>query len=153
MPTETPPGNERRDRAIDLDEVGPGRQGVAAARRLVLVLWAADPSQPARTAAPFVYALAARALEMEVEMHFTAASVRWLFEGVADRTHTDQARTKTVLDFIREAKSAGVKLFACAMALHEHRRGEALIAECDGIAGAATVIDAAVAADTRTIVF
>jgi len=126
MATETPPKRERRARAADLDPVARRQQGVSAARRLVLVLWAADPSQPARAAAPFVYALAARALEIEVEMHFTAASVRWLFEGVAERAHTDQARTKTVLDFIREARTAGVKLFACAMALREHSRGEAL---------------------------
>ena len=153
MATETPPKRERRARAADLDPVARRQQGVSAARRLVLVLWAADPSQPARAAAPFVYALAARALEIEVEMHFTAASVRWLFEGVAERAHTDQARTKTVLDFIREARTAGVKLFACAMALREHSRGEALIAECDGVAGAATVIDAAAAADARAMVF
>jgi predicted peroxiredoxin len=153
MSTKTPPGYERHERAVDRDELVTRERDVGAARRLVLVLWAADPSQPARTAAPFVYALAARALEIEVEMHFTATSVQWLFEGVAERAHTDQARSKTVLDFIREVRTAGVKLFACAMALHEHRHGEALIAECDGVAGAATVIDATVAADTRTIVF
>ncbi len=153
MSTETPPRRQWRDRAADRDELAASQQGVGAARRLVLVLWAADPSQPERTAAPFVYALAARALEIEVEIHFTAASVRWLFEGVAERAHTDQAQTKTVLDFIREASAAGAKIFACAMALHEHGRGEALIPECDGVSGAATVMGATVAADTRTIVF
>lgn len=123
------------------------------ARRLVIVLWSADPSAPDRAAAPFVYALAARALEIDVEMHFTAGAVRWLFEGVADAAYTDQARTKTVRDFIREASAAGVRLYACAMALAERRRGEALIAEAAGIAGAATVVGAAVGPDCRVMVF
>ncbi len=122
-------------------------------QKLVIVMWSADPSAPDRAAAPFVYALAARALEIDVEMHFTAGAVRWLFEGVADAACTDQARTKTVRDFIREAAAAGVRLYACAMALNEWRRGEPLIAEVDGIAGAATVIGAGIEPGTRTMVF
>jgi len=124
-----------------------------AATRLVLVLWSADPSAPDRAAAPFVYALTARALEVEVEMHFTADAVRWLFRGVADNAWTDQARSKSVGDFIREAAAAGVRLYACAMALNERRRGEALIEEVSGIAGAATVIGAALERETRVLVF
>jgi uncharacterized protein len=123
------------------------------ANRLVIVMWSADPAAPDRAAAPFVYALAARALEIDVEMHFTAGAVRWLFDGVADGAYTDQARTKTVRDFIREAAAAGVRLYACAMALAERRRGEALIAQMTGIAGAATVVGAAVEADCRVMVF
>jgi len=104
-------------------------------------------------AAPFVYALAARAFEVEVEMHFTSSTVRWLIEGVAAGAHTDRAASKSVLDFIGEAKAAGVQLFACSMALAEHRReGERLL---DGVpmAGAATVIGAAVGDGTCTLVF
>ena len=124
-----------------------------SAARLVIVVWSADPSAPDRAAAPFVYALAARALEIDVEMHFTAGAVRWLFAGVAAVAFTDQGRTKTVRDFIREAHAAGVRLYACAMALNERRQGEALIAEMTGIAGAATVVGAAVEPDCRVMVF
>ncbi len=126
---------------------------MSAAEKLVIVMWSADPSAPDRAAAPFVYALAARALEIDVEMHFTAGAVRWLFDGVADAAYTDQARTKTVRDFIREAAAAGVRLYACAMALNERRRGEALIAEASGIAGAATVVGEAAEPSTRVLVF
>lgn len=124
-----------------------------SAERLVIVMWSADPAAPDRAAAPFVYALAARALEIDVEMHFTAGAVRWLFEGVADGAWTDQARTKTVRDFIREVAAAGVRLYACAMAQNERRCGEALIAETTGIAGAATVIGAAMEPNCRVMVF
>jgi predicted peroxiredoxin len=126
---------------------------VDAARRLVIVVWSAGPDRPVQAAAPFVYALAARALEVDVEMHFTSTAVRWMLAGVADQAYTDAARTKTVGDFVREAHAAGVHLLACSMALAEHRRGEDLIAECDGMAGAATVMVAMAEADTRTLVF
>lgn len=129
---------------------------MGAAERIVIVLWSCGPDRPQGpmlAAAPFVYALTARALDVEVEMHFTASSVRWLFEGQAAQ-HTDAARSKTVLDFIREAKAAGVKLYACAMAMAEHRRqNEPLIAELDGVAGAATVIGATLSPETRTLIF
>jgi predicted peroxiredoxin len=117
--------------------------GELKSERLVIVVWSSGPDRPVQAAAPFVYALAARALEVSVEMHFTSTAVRWLIAGVADGAYTDAARTKTVADFIREAKAAGVRLYACSMAMNEHGRGEALIPECDGYAGAATVVAAA----------
>ena len=121
--------------------------------KLVIVVWSAGPAQPVLAAAPFVYALAARALDVDVDMHFTSTAVRWLVPGVADAAYTDADRTKTVGDFIREVKAAGVRLYACAMAMHEHARDAALIAECDGHAGAATVVVEAMSDRTRTLVF
>ena len=126
---------------------------VPAGEKLVIVVWAAGPERPVLAAAPFVYALAARALEVPVEMHFTSTAVRWMLAGVADAAHTDAEGTKTVGDFIREAKAAGVRLYACSMAINEHRRGEELISECDGFAGAGSVVGAAMDASTRTLVF
>ncbi|HEX5638578.1 MAG TPA: DsrE family protein, partial [Burkholderiaceae bacterium] len=90
------------------------------ADKLVIVLWSAGPDRPVQAAAPFVYALAARALEIPVELHFTSTAVRWLVAGVGDAAYTDAARTKTVTDFIREVKAAGVRLYACSMAVNEH---------------------------------
>jgi predicted peroxiredoxin len=120
--------------------------------RLVIVLWSAGPDRPVQAAAPFVYALASRAFEVDVEMHFTSTAVRWLIAGVADGAYTDAAQTKTVADFIREVKAAGVRLYACSMAMNEHGRGEALIPECDGYAGAATVV-AATLQGAKSLVF
>lgn len=120
--------------------------------RLVIVVWSAGPDRPVLAAAPFVYALAGRAFEVAVEMHFTSTAVRWMVAGVADGAYTDAARTKTVADFIREAKAAGVRLYACSMAMNEHGRGEALIPECDGYAGAATVV-AAVLQGSKSLAF
>jgi uncharacterized protein len=122
------------------------------ADRLVIVLWSAGPDRPAQAAAPFVYALAARAFEIPVELHFTSTAVRWLVAGVGDAAYTDAARTKTVTDFIREVKAAGARLYACSMAMNEHARGAVLIPECDGYAGAATVV-AATMRGAKSLVF
>lgn len=121
--------------------------------RVVIVLWAAGSGRPDLAAAPFVYALTARALDLDVEMHYTAASVRWLLAGEAAAVFTDHARTKAVLDYIRETKAAGVRHFACAMALAEHGNDATLIAEANGLAGAATVMAAAALPEVRTLVF
>ena len=146
------PGRPKRESLSAQREGSP----VSAAGKLVVVLWSCGPDRPGGAqlaAAPFVYALAARALELEVEMHFTSSAVRWLLEGEAGAAYTDHARSRTVLDYIREAKAAGISLYACAMALHEHGRGGALIAEAAGMAGAATVIGAAVESEVRTMIF
>lgn len=121
--------------------------------KLVIVLWAAGPERPDLAAAPFVYAQAARAMDIEVEMHYTATAVRWLVPGVAAAAFADEARTRSILDYIRDTRSAGVRHFACAMALARHGGGAALIGEADGIAGAATVVGAAMQAGVRTLVF
>lgn len=123
------------------------------ANKLVIVLWSCGPERPVLAAAPFVYALTARALEVSVDMHFTSTAVRWLLAGHADAAHTDEARTKSVRDFIREAKAAGARMYACSMALREHRRGEMLIPECDGQAGAAALIHDTLHERTRTLIF
>lgn len=120
--------------------------------RLVIIVWSAGPDRPVQVAAPFVYALAARALEVPVEMHFTSTAVRWLVAGVADGAYTDAAHTKTVAEFIREVKAAGVRLYACSMAMNEHAQGSRLVPECDGYAGAASVV-AATMQGAKSLVF
>ncbi len=127
-------------------------QAASRPDRLIIVLWSAGPDRPVLAAAPFVYALAARALEVPVEMHFTSTAVRWLVRGVGDQAYTDAHRSKTVTDFIREVKAAGVHLYACSMAMNEHGHGEPLVPECDGYAGAATVV-AATMLGAKSLVF
>lgn len=122
-------------------------------QRLVIVVWSAGPERPVLAAAPFVYALAARALDLDVEMHFTSTAVRWLVPGVAESAYTDAARTQTVADYLRQAHGAGVRLLACSMAVAEHAPAVQLSELCSGRAGAAAVIGATIEPETRTLVF
>lgn len=129
----------------------------APPQRLLIVLWSCGPDRPGGAtlvATPLVYALAARALDIEVELHFTSSTVRWLLDDAAAQAVTSAAGSKTVLDFIMECRAAGAKMYACAMALAEHRRaGAALRPEPDGVAGAATVVGATLEPGVHTLVF
>lgn len=65
-----------------------------AITRAVLVLWQSDPRHPDKAAAPLVYALCARALDMEVEIHLTSSAVAWAFEGLPRQPIRMQSASK-----------------------------------------------------------
>lgn len=121
--------------------------------RVVIVMWQADPSVPDKAAAPLIYAVCARALDMEVEIHLTSSAVCWAFEGVAANAFSDAKREFSVLSHIRRAHEMGVKIFMCGMAFAEHHRGEAIIQEVVGHTGATAVMGQLQREDTRVLVF
>jgi predicted peroxiredoxin len=86
------------------------------AERLAILIWAATPDRPELCVTPLVHALAARALDAEVEIHFAGPAVRWLVAGVAEASHATATQEKSLADFLREVDAAGVRLYACSMA-------------------------------------
>lgn len=121
---------------------------------LALLLWAADPEAPERLATPFFHAAAAGAMELPVEIYFTARSVRLLVPGVAERLRASPHHPKTVLDAMREAVSFGAKLYACTDALHAQGVDPAaLIPECAGHGGAVQFMARAADLRWRCLVF
>ena len=62
------------------------------ADKLAILVWAADPGRPELCATPFYFAAAAAAMDVEVEMYFTARSVELLRRGVAETLLTCCAR-------------------------------------------------------------
>ncbi|HMN80355.1 MAG TPA: DsrE family protein [Burkholderiaceae bacterium] len=144
---------------------------------VALLLWACDPDMPGRLATPFFLAAAAAAMDVPVEIYFTAGSVRLLAPGVAQTlypaahagaaAHADpQAATRTgapsakpdprksVLDSIREAVGHGAVLFACSDALQAHGLSQAaLIPECTRRGGAVQFMARACDPRWRTLVF
>jgi predicted peroxiredoxin len=104
---------------------------------LALLLWAAEPESPQRLVTPFFHAAAAAAMELPVEIYFSARSVRLLAPGVAAGLRASSRIEKTVLDAIREAVAHGARCYACADALAaEGLRADELIPECTGLGGA-----------------
>lgn len=122
--------------------------------RLSLLVWAATPDRPALAVTPLVHALAAQALDCEVEIHFAGPAVRWLVEGVADAARVAPASEKSVGTWLREVAAAGIPLYACGMAraawIGEH---EQLIPECHGLAGATAFVARQIDPAWRTAVF
>lgn len=125
-----------------------------AADGLAILLWSADPSVPERLATPFFHAAAAAAMDIPVEIYFSAGSVELLVPGVAAALRAAANHPKTILDAMREAVGHGAVLLACSDALAARSLADTpLIPECRGRGGA--VQFAARAADLRwrTLVF
>ena len=120
---------------------------------IAILLWAADPDAPHRLATPFFHAAAAAAMEVPVEVYFTARSVRLLVPGAADalRPSTDP---KTIGDAMREAVEHGAVFLACTDALAANGlAGAALIPECTRRGGAVQFMARAADRRWRTLVF
>jgi len=117
-------------------------------------MWAATPDHPELCVTPLVHALAARALDAEVEIHFAGPAVRLLVQGVADRLYPTPRREKSIGDFLREVAGEGGKLFSCSMARAAWiQESEAFIPECSGAAGATAFVARTLDPAWKTLVF
>ena len=120
---------------------------------IAILLWACEPEAPHRLATPFFHAAAAAALDMPVEIYFTARSVRLLQPGVAQALHA-AAHEKSIYDAMREAVAHGAVFYACADALQANGLGATvLIPECTRRGGAVQFMARASDLSWRTLVF
>jgi len=121
---------------------------------LALLLWAAEPEAPQRLATPFFHAAAAAAMDVPVEIYFSARSVRLLVPGVADGLRASDLARKTIGDALREAVAHGVVLLACSDALAAQGiDASALIPECTRRGGAVQFMARACDPRWRVLVF
>jgi len=121
--------------------------------KLAFLIWAATPDYPELVVTPLIHALAARALDAEVEIHFAGPAVRWLVEGVADAAFATPQNEKSVGDFLREVQQEGATLYACSMAqAHWVNTGESLLAGCRH-AGATAFVVRALDPEWRTLTY
>ena len=120
---------------------------------IAILLWSADDRMPDRLATPFFHAAAAAAMDLPVEIYFTARSVRLLAPGIAEALRASD-HPKTILDSIREAVGHGAVLFACSDALQaQGLAADRLIPECSGRGGAVQFMARAADPRWRTLVF
>ena len=121
---------------------------------VALLLWAADPDAPHRLATPFFHAAAAAAMDVPVEIYFTARSVLLLVPGVADGLRASERFDKSIGDALRDAVSQGAVLLACTDALHAQGVDPAgLIAQCTRRGGAVQFMARACDPRWRTLVY
>jgi hypothetical protein len=123
-------------------------------RGLAILLWACEPEAPHRLGTPLFHAAAAAAMDLQVELYFSARSVLLLKPGIAAALRASEHHAKTVLDAMREAVSHGAVLLACTDALHAHGLArDGLIAECSGHGGAVQFVARTCDPAWRTLVF
>lgn len=125
-----------------------------AADGLAILLWAADPDRPQQLATPFFHAAAAAALELPVEVYFSARSVHLLRPGVADGLRASPQVARTIGDAMRDAHRHGVRFYVCSDAWQaQGLAGQPTIPECAGHGGAVQFMARAADLRWRALVF
>jgi predicted peroxiredoxin len=88
--------------------------------RTVVFIMTSGPSTPSRCATPFYLGSVLAAMDAEVHIFFTMEGVKLVEKGVAEDLVAMEGGKK-VIDFIRDAKRAGVTLHVCEPALPGYR--------------------------------
>lgn len=120
---------------------------------LAILLWACEPEAPHRLVTPFFHAAAAAAMDLPVEVYFSARSVCLLVPGAAAELRAS-SHPKTVYDAMLEAVTHGAVFYACTDALQAHGLAATpLIPECTRRGGAVQFMARASDLRWRALVF
>lgn len=113
----------------------------------VVIVMTSGPSTPHRCATPFYIGSILASMDASVKIFFTMEGVRLMQKGVPENLSA-VAGGKTIMEFIRDAKSAGVKLHLCkpAMPGYDIEAGD-VIAEVDEISSAGELADLILSTD------
>ncbi len=113
----------------------------------VVIVMTSGPSTPQRCATPFYIGAILASMDVEVKVFFTMEGVLLGKRGVAQDLTAVQGG-KTILDFMRDAKAAGVKLHLCKPALPGYDiEMDGVIEEIDEISNAGTLADLILSCD------
>ena len=113
----------------------------------VVIVMTSGPSTPQRCATPFYLGSLLASLDAEVSIFLTMEGALLAKEGVA-KSLTAMQGGKTILEFMRDAKAAGVKLHLCRPAMPGYEISDSeVIAEIDEISSAGTLADLILSCD------
>ncbi|MDA8390326.1 MAG: DsrE family protein [Gammaproteobacteria bacterium] len=114
----------------------------------VLIVMTSGPSTPHRCATPFYIGAILASMDADVKIFFTMEGVNLVKKGVAENLVAMEGG-KRVIDFMRDAKSAGVKLHLCLPALPGYKIDEKtdIIDEVDEFSGGGALADLILSCD------
>ncbi len=114
----------------------------------VLIVMTSGPSTPQRCATPFYLGSILAAMDADVSIFFTMEGVNLVKKDVAPNLVAMEGG-KSILQFIRDAKSAGVKLHLCMPALpgYDIDPERDIIDEVDDVVGGGVLADLILTAD------
>ena len=113
----------------------------------VVIVMTSGPSTPQRCATPFYLGALLASLDAEVSIFLTMEGALLAKEGVAQGLTAMQGG-KTILEFMRDARAAGVKLYLCRPAMPGYEISDSeVIAEVDEISSAGTLADLILSCD------
>jgi predicted peroxiredoxin len=113
----------------------------------VVIVMTSGPTTAHRCATPFYLGSLLAAMDADVTIFFTMEGVRLVKRGVPESL-VAMSGGKPIIEFIREAKQAGVKLAACHPALPGYDMDvDNLIAEIDEISSGGALADMILSCD------
>ncbi len=122
------------------------------AGKLVIIMANSGPGTGIELGPPLYQAATAAAMDYEVEVICTAGASRLMKKGVAETLTLSDASERTVYEFIKDARAAGVVFYCCVPNLHAFDMTEAdLIPECAGLMGGARLIEELMESDCRVL--
>ncbi|MFN7086417.1 MAG: DsrE family protein [Burkholderiales bacterium] len=118
----------------------------------VVVVMTSGPSTPHRCATPFYMAAILASMDADVKIFFTMEGVRLCQKGVPENL-TAMDGGKKIIEFMRDAKAAGVRFYLCQPALPGYEMNSAdVIEEVDEIASGGVLADLILSCD-KTLFF
>ncbi len=114
----------------------------------VVIIMTSGPSTPQRCATPFYLGALLSSMDADVKIFFTMEGVNLLKKGVAENL-TAMPGGKRIIEFMRDAKAAGVKMHLCAPALpgYEIDPKGGLIDEVDELSSGGALADLILSSD------
>ena len=123
-------------------------------RKLLIVLVNTDPRNPEELGAPFYHAAVAAAMDYEVDVVCAATAGKLMRKGVAEGLRIKPGQDKTVHDWIRDAHNHGARFWACPANLDLFdMTTDDLIPECQGLMGAAKMLQNVMSDDYRVLTY
>ncbi|MCX7892432.1 MAG: DsrE family protein [Burkholderiales bacterium] len=115
--------------------------------KTVVIVMTSGPSTPNRCATPFFLGALLASMDAQVTVFFTMEGVRLVKRGVPEKL-VAMAGGKPIIDFMRDAKAAGVKFAACRPALPGYEIDvDDLIPEVDEISSGGALADLILSSD------
>lgn len=113
----------------------------------VVIVMTSGPSTPHRCATPFYLGALLSSMDADVKIFFTMEGVRLMETGVAENMVAMEGG-KRIIEFIRDAKSAGAKFYVCRPAMPGYKMEEGnLIPEVTATASAGDLADLILTSD------
>lgn len=123
-------------------------------RGLSIMVWSCGPDHADRAATPFVAAQAAAALDLEVELLFTARTVHWLLAAQQETPIGFGRETVPLTTYLQACAEAGVRMRACSQAMAAlGLPREALVSQCSGLGGMVAFVERTQDPRWSTLVF
>lgn len=122
-------------------------------KRLIVQLWQTNLKSLELATTPFLIAMTATAIDMDVEIHAIGHSVSFFMKYQPLLDQTVSSTNRPLRDYVDDAITCGVKICLCSAALHDRDIGEPLLREGVEIIGMVSMLERATSPNTTVLTY